>query len=99
MASRKKTQEGETPATEEKKNKAEDSMTFEEAMVRLDAIVRALENEKPPLKEALALYEEGISVTRLCADYLDTAEQKVRMIAVSPDGVHLTPFAPQEDSQ
>lgn len=61
-------------------------MSFETAMTRLEQIVRALEEGKITLDESLKLYEEGISLVRLCSGKLDEAEQKIKMIRTSPDG-------------
>jgi len=40
---------------------------FEEALARLEAIVKGLEDGDLPLEESLRLFEEGVSLTRLCA--------------------------------
>ena len=52
-------------------------MTFEEAVARLDKIVRDLENGKAPLSDSLALFEEGVSLVRQCSEELDAAEKKI----------------------
>lgn len=59
---------------------------FEEAMKRLDAIVARLEEDKLPLDEMLAVYEEGVALARLCGEKLEAAEQKVKLIARQADG-------------
>ncbi|MGA1538989.1 MAG: exodeoxyribonuclease VII small subunit [Chthoniobacterales bacterium] len=59
---------------------------FEDAMARLDAIVAKLEEDKLPLEEMLARYEEGVSLARFCGEKLEAAEQKVRLIAKQADG-------------
>lgn len=60
--------------------------TFEEAMQKLDAIVAKLEDDKLPLDEMLARYEEGVALARFCGEKLEAAEQKVRLIARQADG-------------
>ena len=52
-------------------------MSFEEAVARLDKIVRDLENGKAPLSDSLALFEEGVSLVRQCSEELDVAEKKI----------------------
>jgi len=52
-------------------------MSFEEAVARLDKIVRDLENGKAPLSDSLALFEEGVSLVRQCSEELDAAEKKI----------------------
>lgn len=55
-------------------------------MARLDTIVAKLEEDKLPLEEMLARYEEGVALARFCGDKLEAAEQKVRLIAKKADG-------------
>ena len=61
-------------------------MTFEEALLRLEEIVRALESGSAPLDESLALFEEGVGLVKLCSARLDSAEQKVRLLSKNADG-------------
>ena len=63
-----------------KKATAETNLTFEEAMTRLEAVVRALEDGKTPLEESMKLYEEGVSLVRLCSDRLEKAERRVKVL-------------------
>jgi len=53
------------------------AMQFEEAVVRLDEIVRRLEKGEVSLEESLALFEEGTRLIKSCGKQLDQAEQKV----------------------
>jgi len=50
---------------------------FEDALSRLEEIVRTLERGDAPLDGALAVFEEGARLARVCAETLDKAEQKV----------------------
>jgi exodeoxyribonuclease VII small subunit len=68
------------------RKKEETPKSFEEAMARLDAIVAKLEEDKLPLEEMLAFYEEGVALARYCGEKLEAAEQKVRLIAEKADG-------------
>ncbi|MEX1044962.1 MAG: exodeoxyribonuclease VII small subunit [Chthoniobacterales bacterium] len=68
------------------RKKDEEPKSFEDAMARLDAIVSKLEEDKLPLDEMLARYEEGVALARHCGDKLEAAEQKVRLIAKQADG-------------
>ena len=62
------------------------SVTFEEAMTRLDEIVKALEAGDVPLEESMKLFEEGTKLAAKCAALLDTAELKVSKLMAGPDG-------------
>ena len=61
-------------------------MTFEQALSRVDEIVRALERGDAPLDESLSLFEEGTALIKKCAKQLDAAEQKVTALRKSADG-------------
>lgn len=65
---------------------AEEKMSFEAAIARLEEIVRALEGGNTPLDESLTLFEEGVSLVKLCNERLDGAEQKIKMLTFAPDG-------------
>ena len=60
-------------------------MQFEEALSRLEEIVRHLERGDLPLNDSLALYEEGTGLITLCSKTLDEAEQKVVKLKKGPD--------------
>lgn len=50
---------------------------FEERFSRLEEIVSLLDRADAPLDELLALYEEGINLSKECAIILQNAEQKI----------------------
>lgn len=61
--------------------------TFEQALARLEEIVRGLENGSLPLDKSIELFEEGNALVKLCTEKLDTAEQKVRILTETAAGV------------
>jgi len=63
-------------------------MPFEEAITRLDAIVKSLEDGRAPLDSSLALFEEGVGLVKLCGAKLDAAEQKIKVL--TGDGAKMT---------
>ncbi len=63
-----------------------EEMKLEEAMSRLDAVVKALESESIDLDESLGLYEEGVRLVRICNERLTDAERRVKLLSLSPDG-------------
>lgn len=67
-------------------------MTFEEATLRLEEIVKNMENGKIPLAESLTLFEEGVSLVKLCNGMLDSAEQKVTVLLKNADGFTETDY-------
>ncbi len=58
-------------------SKTRESVNFETALLRLGEIVSALERDDTSLADALALYEEGISVANQCRSQLDDAELRI----------------------
>lgn len=77
------------------KNKmAENKMTFEAALARLEEIVRAMESGSAALDSSLSLFEEGIGLVKFCTKALDTAEQKVKILQKDENGeLAEAPFA------
>ena len=51
---------------------------FEEAIRRLEQVVKDLESGDKTLDEALTLYEEGKRLSALCDRYLQQAELKLK---------------------
>ena len=60
--------------------KKTDTPPFEEALKQLEEIVQKLEKGELTLEESLALYEEGIRLSRLCHAKLEEAEGKIAML-------------------
>ena len=56
---------------------AEKKPSFEQALSRLDEIVRHLEKGDLPLSESMNLFEEGTGLLNQCGKMLDEAEQRV----------------------
>ena len=61
-------------------------INFENAMERLEKITQELSREGITLEESLALYEEGVSLARVCNKKLDETERKIKILQVSQDG-------------
>lgn len=71
--------------TEEKMRQIE-AYSLEEAMKRLEAVVAEMSADGLSLEKALALYEEGVALVRICNTELETAERKINMLKMSADG-------------
>ena len=77
-----------------------EKMTFEVAVQRLEEIVRALEGGKSDLDDSLKLYEEGVGLARECADLLEKAEMRMKMLQLKPDGsMEMTDFSATEGEE
>ena len=57
--------------------------TYEEAVKRLEEIVKKLESGAAPLDESIALFSEGAELVKTCTAILDEAEQKVKILTES----------------
>ena len=68
------------------------AITFEAAMERLEEITRLLESGAEGLDESLKLYEEGVSLIRLCTQKLESAEQSVKVLQMGEEGITLADF-------
>lgn len=74
--------------------------SFEESLARLDEIIAALEKDNVPLDDLMKLYEEGVGLLRASSAQLETAEQTVKMLKISPDGqrARLVPFDGEDEA-
>ena len=73
------------------------TITFEAAMERLDEISRLLESGTEGLDASLKLYEEGVSLIRLCSKALESAEQSVKVLQMNDEGITLANFESKGD--
>jgi exodeoxyribonuclease VII small subunit len=62
-----------------------DELSFEEAQLELERIVERLEHGQAPLDEAIALWERGEKLYKLCLAKLDSAQGKVEELAQRVD--------------
>ena len=67
-------------------------MNFENAIARLEQIVRSLENGPAPLDDALMLFEEGVRLVKLCNDKLANAEAQIKLLTQTPNGMEENDF-------
>jgi len=54
--------------------------TFEQAMKQLEEIVQDLESGDLPLEKAIKKFEEGIVLSKFCAEKLDESEKKITIL-------------------
>ncbi len=62
------------------------SLSFEEALAALEAIVRGLESGQQKLEDAIAAYERGAALKKHCEAKLGEAEARVQAIVARADG-------------
>jgi exodeoxyribonuclease VII small subunit len=80
------------------KAKKVDSVSFEKALARLEAIVEKLESEEMGLDASLALFEEGIGLSRICQEKLSDVERRVEIVLKESGGEYTAkPFLGDEE--
>jgi exodeoxyribonuclease VII small subunit len=60
--------------------------SFEKSLGKLEQIVERLEQGEVPLEESLRLYEEGVHLSRLCAEKLQQVELVLKRLERDVDG-------------
>jgi exodeoxyribonuclease VII small subunit len=56
------------------------NLSFEQALSRLEEIVKKLESGNVTLDESIEIYQEGIALSKFCSGKLEEAEGKVLAI-------------------
>jgi exodeoxyribonuclease VII small subunit len=69
---------------------------FEEALEKLEEIVRRMEAGEMTLEESLKAFEEGIKLSRLCAKKLDEADRRVDLLLRQEEELVTKSFAGEE---
>ncbi len=59
---------------------------FEEALSRLEEIVRDLEGGTAELDRSLDMFEEGVSLVKICSTKLDEAEKRINILVNNGEG-------------
>jgi exodeoxyribonuclease VII small subunit len=62
------------------------SLSFEDALSALEAIVRGLESGQQKLEDAIGAYERGAALKKHCEAKLAEAEARVQAIVARADG-------------
>lgn len=58
---------------------------FEHTFAKLEELVNKLESGQESLEKNLELFEEGIKLTQLCREKLDSADQKIKELVKKSD--------------
>ncbi len=70
---------------------------FEEALKRLEELVKRMEAGDLTLDESLKAFEEGIRLIRFCTRKLDETERRVEILLRDEQGeIAAVPFLPEE---
>lgn len=66
------------------------NLSFEEALTKLENIVRELESGRIKLDDAVSAYEKAVALKKLCQEKLAAAALKVEKIEINKDGAMST---------
>ena len=67
-------------------SESEETLSFEEALVALEAVVDRLEDGELPLEQALAEFERGVALSRRCSEELDSADRRIEILIEQSGG-------------
>ena len=67
-------------------------ISFEDSFSRLEKILEKLESDDCTLDETLKLYEEGLTLTKVCSDKLSNAELRIKEINKSNKGLEIKDY-------
>ncbi len=71
-----------------------EGLSFETALSRLEEIVDRLEEGDLELEAALSAFEQGVALSRRCADQLAQAERRIEVLVRESEGWQTHPFEP-----
>ncbi len=57
-----------------------EELSFEELMKRLEEVTNKLEKEELNLDESVALFEEGMNLSKKCNETLENAEKRISIL-------------------
>ena len=75
--------------------KTEEKLTFEESLIKLETIVKELENGTVPLDDAINKFNEAMVLAKTCDEKLKQAEESINKI-LNNDGT-ITEFNVDEN--
>lgn len=79
----------------------ERKLGFEEALARLEEVVKELEDGGLSLEKSLELFEEGVKLVKFCKMELDQAERKIEIVLKKDEDyndVEIVPFKAEEEN-
>ena len=74
-----------------------EDINFEDAMKRLEEIANELEKGDLTLDESVKKFEDGVSLSKKCNEFLDNAEKKITMLINNGEEIKEENFIPKED--
>ena len=66
----------------------DEKVKFEEAMAKLEGVVKKLESGEGTLQEMIEQYEQGMALIKVCNERLDAYEAKITKLADLEETAH-----------
>jgi exodeoxyribonuclease VII small subunit len=66
--------------------------TFEDSLTRLNEIVKKIDSGELSLEQSITLYEEGVNLIKTCFEFLNHAEQKIKILSQAFDNSNKSPI-------
>lgn len=73
-------------------------LPFEDAINRLESIVKEMESGQLSLDDMIARFEEGSALVKQCGDKLNEVEKKIEILIKKGDEVVTEPFRVDADA-
>ncbi|MDK2823248.1 MAG: exodeoxyribonuclease small subunit [Clostridia bacterium] len=58
----------------------EEKLSYEDAVAKLEEIIKQLEQGEISLEKSINLFTEGINLVKTCNRYLNQAEEKIKVL-------------------
>lgn len=65
---------------------------FEDALAKLEAIVKQMEGGDMPLEESIKAFEQGIRLVQQCTEKLNDAQRRVEVLLKADGAPDVAPF-------
>ena len=75
--------------------KEEKELSFEELIQKLEDITNKLEKDTLNFSDSVAIFEEGMAISKKCSDELENAEKRISII-LDTDNLKEENFIPEE---
>lgn len=61
-------------------NKIEDTAGLEELFSKIEDVISGMEDDEVSLEDAFSLYQQGISLVKLCNEKIDRVEKDIQIL-------------------
>lgn len=75
-----------------KTDKQEEKLRFEEALERLEVVVKEMESGELSLEKMMGHFEEGSKLVKFCSRQLDEVERKIEVLVKRDGAIVEEPF-------